>query len=74
MNLAEWPRHAFLNRLQALVLIGFMAGFLALLGHLIAGPPAQAWLPGSHPVRPHGMPAVASLPARPRYHVSGLWY
>jgi heat shock protein HtpX len=38
MNLAEWHRHAFLNRLQGLVLIGFMAGFLALLGHLIWGP------------------------------------
>jgi heat shock protein HtpX len=38
MNLAEWHRHAFLNRLQALVLIGFMAGFLALLGYLIWGP------------------------------------
>ena len=38
MNLAEWHRHSFLNRLQSLLLIGFMAGFLALLGHLIWGP------------------------------------
>ncbi|MGH8581030.1 MAG: zinc metalloprotease HtpX [Gammaproteobacteria bacterium] len=38
MNLAEWHRHSFLNRLQSLLLIGFMAGFLGLLGHLIWGP------------------------------------
>ncbi len=38
MNLAEWHRHSFLNRLQSFLLIGFMAGFLALLGHLIWGP------------------------------------
>jgi heat shock protein HtpX len=41
---------------------------------LALAPQAQAWLPGSHPVRLRGMPAVASLPARPRYHVSGLSY
>ena len=38
MNPAEWHRHSFLNRLQSLLLIEFMAGFLALLGHLIWGP------------------------------------
>lgn len=38
MNPAEWHRHSFLNRLQSLLLIGFMAGFLVLLGHLIWGP------------------------------------
>ncbi|MGH8654503.1 MAG: hypothetical protein ACREYE_21080 [Gammaproteobacteria bacterium] len=38
MNLADWHRHSFRNRLQSLLLIGFMAGFLALLGHLIRGP------------------------------------
>jgi heat shock protein HtpX len=38
MNLAEWQRHSFLNRLQSLLLIGFMAGFLALLGGLLWGP------------------------------------
>lgn len=37
MNRAEWHRHSFLNRLQSLLLIGFMAGFLALLGYLIWG-------------------------------------
>jgi heat shock protein HtpX len=37
LNLAEWQRHAFINRLQSVLLLSFMAGFLALLGYLVGG-------------------------------------
>lgn len=37
LNLAEWRRHAFINRLQSVLLLSFMAGFLALLGYLLGG-------------------------------------
>jgi len=32
-----WHQHAWLNRLQSLILLGFMGGFLALLGWLLWG-------------------------------------
>ncbi len=32
-----WRRHAWLNRVQSLALLGFMGGFLALLGWLLSG-------------------------------------
>lgn len=37
LNLAEWQRHAFINRLQSVLLFSFMAGFLALVGYLVGG-------------------------------------
>lgn len=37
LNLTQWRRNAWLNRLQSLLLMGFMAGFLAMLGHLVWG-------------------------------------
>jgi heat shock protein HtpX len=37
VNLSYWRRHAWLNRLQTVLLLGAMAGFLALLGYLLWG-------------------------------------
>jgi heat shock protein HtpX len=37
VNLSHWRRHAWLNRLQTVLLLGAMAGFLALLGYLLWG-------------------------------------
>lgn len=37
MDLNRWHRHAWLNRLQTVLLLAFMAGFLALLGWLLWG-------------------------------------
>lgn len=44
LNLAEWRRHAFVNRLQSVLLLSFMAGFLALLGYLVGGGEGLAYL------------------------------
>ncbi|HWP00221.1 MAG TPA: zinc metalloprotease HtpX [Methylococcus sp.] len=44
LNLAEWRRHAFINRLQSVLLLSFMAGFLALLGYLVGGGEGLAYL------------------------------
>ncbi len=37
INLAKWQQHAWLNRLQSLLLLMVMAGFFALLGWLLWG-------------------------------------
>jgi heat shock protein HtpX len=37
LNLAQWRRNALLNHLQSALLVAFMGGFLALLGHLVWG-------------------------------------
>lgn len=44
MNSALWYRHAFLNRLQSLLLLLAMAAFLALLGWLLWGVTGVVWL------------------------------
>ncbi len=38
INDAVWQQHAWLNRIQSLLLLAVMAGFLALLGNLLWGP------------------------------------
>lgn len=37
MNLLEWQRHTWQNRLQTLLLLAFMLGFLALLSYIVWG-------------------------------------
>lgn len=37
IDIASWQQHAWLNRLQSLLLLGFMGGFLAVLGGLLWG-------------------------------------
>ncbi len=44
MNSEKWRRHSLLNRLQSLLLLSVMGGFLALLGWLLWGPGGILWL------------------------------
>jgi len=44
VKLAQWRRHAWLNRLQTVLLLAAMAGFLALLGYLLWGGEGLLWL------------------------------
>ncbi len=44
MNREIWQQHSLLNRLQSLLLLGVMGGFLALLGWLLWGPSGILWL------------------------------
>lgn len=41
---ARWARHALINRLQSLLLMAFLGGYLVLLGWLIWGEQAMVWL------------------------------
>ena len=44
MNRERWQRHALINRLHSLLLLGVMGGFLAVLGWLLWGPSGILWL------------------------------
>ena len=44
MNHEVWHRHALINRLQSLLLLGSMAAFLALLGWILWGGDGVFWL------------------------------
>ncbi len=44
MNTEAWARHTLINRLQSLLLLSVMGGFLALLGWLLWGGSGVIWL------------------------------
>ena len=44
MNAELWYQHTLTNRIQSLLLLCAMGGFLALLGWLLWGPGGMVWL------------------------------